>query len=537
MTALDATRGAPATSEIRNNLALAIAGTAIREDTETVLTNIDNGLADTLAQHTILFHSDNDFTFTGTALTYATTGLEIKVIHNSTGAVFTYAIPTGETLSFSADGHILYAIIARDGSGTGDTPSTNLTAANNNLVVGATSLPTQAQANTWYIPIAMRIDPASGQLLHWFMGHGTWEAGTSTLVGISGGSGGLDKWETGKEYNQDDVIWYDGDNKIYYCTATGDGHTSGTFATDLGNSYWAELSTESFTDVMTTRGDIIYKNSSGITTRLAVGGASQILTSDGTDISWEDPAVESGLPTISKTAGENLTAGEALYISKGNGAGDAGRTASQVYKLDVTDDNRMEFIGFASENTTSGNTVVIKTTGLVSGLSGLTDGQPVYANRATPGAVTSTPNNTEDEWNIQVGMANSTTGLVINAANSATAVFIEPGTGTSFTIPNNQSTPTNITGLSFSGAATRSAVIDYSIYRKTDDNSAVETGIILVGYNTRTTSWSITETSGCEDSGCTIDITSGGQLTIESSNMSGANYYGSIQWTYTTFSA
>ena len=37
-----------------------------------------------------------------------------------------------------------------------------------------------------------------------------------------------------------------------------------------------------------TRGSIIYGNASGVTARLAAGGADKILTSDGTDISWED---------------------------------------------------------------------------------------------------------------------------------------------------------------------------------------------------------------------------------------------------------
>ena len=37
-----------------------------------------------------------------------------------------------------------------------------------------------------------------------------------------------------------------------------------------------------------TRGSIIYGNASGATARLAAGGADKVLTSDGTDISWED---------------------------------------------------------------------------------------------------------------------------------------------------------------------------------------------------------------------------------------------------------
>ena len=39
-----------------------------------------------------------------------------------------------------------------------------------------------------------------------------------------------------------------------------------------------------------TRGSIIYGNGSGASARLAAGGADKVLTSDGTDISWEDAA-------------------------------------------------------------------------------------------------------------------------------------------------------------------------------------------------------------------------------------------------------
>ena len=39
-----------------------------------------------------------------------------------------------------------------------------------------------------------------------------------------------------------------------------------------------------------TRGSILYGNASGATARLAAGGASTVLTSDGTDISWVAPS-------------------------------------------------------------------------------------------------------------------------------------------------------------------------------------------------------------------------------------------------------
>jgi len=52
-----------------------------------------------------------------------------------------------------------------------------------------------------------------------------------------------------------------------------------------------------FTDPMTTAGDIIIRDATNTTTRLGAGGAGQVLTSDGTNISWEDPAGVSGAQT------------------------------------------------------------------------------------------------------------------------------------------------------------------------------------------------------------------------------------------------
>lgn len=45
-----------------------------------------------------------------------------------------------------------------------------------------------------------------------------------------------------------------------------------------------------FSDPMTTRGDILIRNASNVTARLGRGTASQVLTSDGTDIAWATPA-------------------------------------------------------------------------------------------------------------------------------------------------------------------------------------------------------------------------------------------------------
>lgn len=47
-----------------------------------------------------------------------------------------------------------------------------------------------------------------------------------------------------------------------------------------------------FSDPMTTRGDLMYRNSSNNTARLPVGTDDQVLSTDGTDVFWADPVVE-----------------------------------------------------------------------------------------------------------------------------------------------------------------------------------------------------------------------------------------------------
>ena len=56
-----------------------------------------------------------------------------------------------------------------------------------------------------------------------------------------------------------------------------------------GSGGWSAPST-GFTDPMTTRGDIIYRNASNVTSRLGIGGAGTFLSSDGTDVSWQTPS-------------------------------------------------------------------------------------------------------------------------------------------------------------------------------------------------------------------------------------------------------
>ena len=62
-------------------------------------------------------------------------------------------------------------------------------------------------------------------------------------------------------------------------------------ATTAQNGYLTSADWNTFsgkiTDPMTTRGDVIYRNPSNVTSRLASGSANQVIQSDGVDISWQ----------------------------------------------------------------------------------------------------------------------------------------------------------------------------------------------------------------------------------------------------------
>ncbi len=130
-----------------------------------------------------------------------------------------------------------------------------------------------------------------------------------------------------------------------------------------------------------------------------------------------------GNASVNLIAGETITAGQAVYVSNGPG-NDSGRTLGQVYLLDATNDNRIEFFGIASNSATSGNTIRVQTIGGISGLSGLTVGKPIFASVSSAGAIQVTAPQAANEWIIPLGIATSANTAVINGAGSATAVKI-----------------------------------------------------------------------------------------------------------------
>lgn len=81
-------------------------------------------------------------------------------------------------------------------------------------------------------------------------------------------------------------------------------------------STWATLGGGGLSDPMTTRGDIIVRNASNVTARLAIGSSGKVLSSDGTDVSWQTPASSGALVLLEQhTASSSSTLPFSSFIS------------------------------------------------------------------------------------------------------------------------------------------------------------------------------------------------------------------------------
>lgn len=79
-----------------------------------------------------------------------------------------------------------------------------------------------------------------------------------------------------------------------------------TAVTDDDFAYQSDI-TGFQSDVITTRGDVIIGDATGAASRLAVGTSGQVLTTDGTDVSWGDAAAGGGIGTFNGTTSETAT--------------------------------------------------------------------------------------------------------------------------------------------------------------------------------------------------------------------------------------
>lgn len=106
----------------------------------------------------------------------------------------------------------------------------------------------------------------------------------------------------------------------------------------------------------------------------------------------------------------------------------------------------------------------------------------------------------------------------------------------SFTIVNNQTTPADITSLSFSPSTFRAIKIDYTIYRQSDTASSgvAQIGQLRFVFNTQSSSWLLSDDFAGQDSGVTFSIdNTTGQVKYTSTDISGTNYVGTLKYNIT----
>lgn len=237
-----------------------------------------------------------------------------------------------------------------------------------------------------------------------------------------------------------------------------------------------------------------------------------------------------GAGIVKLTAGENISAFDLVYISTGTG-NDSGRIAGRIYKVDASNDDRVEVAGFAPKAITSGAIGEIQVSGNLKGFVGLTPGKVYYASAITPGAISLTPPSANGQWVVAACLATRTTEIVINPVSSASAIYVVDSDN-NFTIANNQSVAANVTGLLFDGISTRSFILDYSIYRQTDTASSAlaQVGQLRGVYNTQSSTWFMSDDFSGQNAGVTFSILNSGQIRYTSTNITGVNYLGTLKY-------
>lgn len=105
---------------------------------------------------------------------------------------------------------------------------------------------------------------------------------------------------------------------------------------------------------------------------------------------------------------------------------------------------------------------------------------------------------------------------------------------TTFTVANNISSPTNITGLAFNTGVVRSALITYSIYRISilNPSGQAETGQLNIVYDNSAGAGNkfLLTQEAAGNAGVTFNITDAGQFTYISTDIDSAGYSGIMKF-------
>lgn len=262
-----------------------------------------------------------------------------------------------------------------------------------------------------------------------------------TITGISGGA-----FTVQSASNQNLLLQSQGNGKV---TLTG----AGTGIVEITSELAFSKSTPTNTSGLLSAPSTVYALISADVKQIAAGTDSQVLILTNTNSSYvkiENEFIADGTGIRTGTASSiqldpkasliliyNATAPGYWYVVGGTGgspivlftasnaaivAGDAVYyDGTTVQRLDAGDDTKVEFIGVALD--AGGGTMRVQVSGKVTtSSSGFTVGGPVFADPSNAGKYTSTVPSSAGQWIIPVGIAVSSTEIIINGAGSATAV-------------------------------------------------------------------------------------------------------------------
>jgi hypothetical protein len=100
-----------------------------------------------------------------------------------------------------------------------------------------------------------------------------------------------------------------------------------------------------------------------------------------------------------------------------------------------------------------------------------------------------------------------------------------------FLLQNNQAVPLDVTNLLFDKAQTVGVRVLFHIFRRTDTQQKEETGELFLSYNSVTDNWRVDYDSKFDNGGVQFQVTSAGQVTYTSSNLTGGNHAGTLRTT------
>lgn len=223
--------------------------------------------------------------------------------------------------------------------------------------------------------------------------------------------------------------------------------------------------------------------------------------------------------SVKLTAGEALNVNDCVYIDKGDGL---------VYKASNNNDDKADVLGFVRKATTLGNPVEVVTSGVIKGFTALSPGKLYYLD--LNGAISEFAPTLNGTWIVSVAMAVSSTEIVINPVPSSSAIYL---TDSEYVLglPNNISTPDNVSDLVFDPIQVRSFIVDYSIYREDSLQGKAQIGQLRGVYNSRNGVWLISDDFAGENAGVEFSVTPSGQVQYTTSNFTGAGHDCTMKYT------